>query len=253
MIHVEKPGAPVRLKRGVQITQQNRRKYNANIADYRSGSKTFEFDPNIYGHPSVREMLKDAQHGKCCFCEGRFDAHAAGDVEHYRPKGAVRQDKASTTVRPGYYWLAYSWENLYWCCQVCNRSNKREFFPLKFPAKRALSHKDNLAQEEPLIIDPGGKEDPRAHITFQQDRAVGSTALGRTTIKVIGLNRANLVEARLERLGEIKRLVEILEVWESDRSPGLEKVAKSALRELGRSIAPESVFSAMAMDYLSAL
>ena len=35
-----------------------------------------------------------------------------------------------------------------------NRSNKGHFFPLRNPASRARSHADNLAEEEPLILDP---------------------------------------------------------------------------------------------------
>ena len=151
-------------------------------------------------HTVVRETLKKAQNGKCCFCEGKFAAFAAADVEHYRPKGAVRQKEKSKAVLPGYFWLAYSWENLYWCCQVCNRSNKRDFFPLKDPAKRARSHADNLAEEEPLILDPGGLDDPSEHIGFHQELAVGLTEVGTNTIQLIGLNRAALVEERLTRL-----------------------------------------------------
>ena len=251
MIRVEKPGAPKRLERGVNVTARNCREYNANSANYQNGSTKFAFEREIYGHQSVRDLLKRCQHAKCCFCEGRFTAYAAGDVEHYRPKGAVRQDKASAVVRPGYYWLAYAWENLYWCCQTCNRANKREFFPLMDPTNRALSHNDDLAQEEPLLIDPGGREDPRDHITYKEDRAVGVTALGRTSIRVVGLNRLDLLEARLSRLSEIKMLVEIVGVWENSAPTKLEELAISARRELDKAIAPESVFSAMAADYLS--
>ena len=253
MIRVEKPHAPQRLRRGEEVTQKNCEEYDTNSADYKTGSRVFRFEREIYGHNSVREVLKECQHAKCCFCEGRFIAYAAGDVEHYRPKGAVRQDKASGVVRPGYFWLAYTWENLYWCCQTCNRSNKREFFPLTDPTKRAMSHNDDLAQEEPLIIDPGGGVDPRDHIRFQQDRAVGATELGRTTIQVVGLNRLDLLEARLTRLDEIKRLVEIVAVWESSAPRQLKELAISARRELDKAVAPESVFSAMVTDYLSAL
>lgn len=253
MIHVEKRLAPQRLQRGVQVTERNCREYEANRVSYQNGSRKFAFDREIYGHHSVRNALVECQHKKCCFCEGRFIAHAAGDVEHYRPKGAVRQDQASVAMRPGYFWLAYSWENLYWCCQACNRSNKREFFPLKDPTKRALSHNDDLAREVPLLIDPGGRENPRDHITFQHDRAVGVTALGKTTIQVVGLNRMDLLEARLSRLGEIKRLLEIVGIWENGAPAVLEELAISARQELGKAVASESVFSAMVADYLSAL
>ena len=253
MIHVEKPGAPQRLNRGEEVTERNCEEFEANSVDYQNGSKTFTFDRDIYGHHTVRKALKDCQHAKCCFCEGKFTTYAAGDVEHYRPKGVVRQDKNSAALKPGYFWLAYAWENLYWSCQTCNRSNKRDLFPLICPGKRALSHNDDLAREEPLIVDPGGRDDPRKHIAFRQDRAVGSTQRGRTTILVVGLNRLDLVEARLTRLGEIKRLVEIVGFWEKYALADLKELASSARRELDKATARESMFSAMVADYLSAL
>lgn len=253
MIRIVKPPSPKKLSEGVQETSENCDEYDLRPADYHAGTKRFSFPKTIYGHKSVRETLKRAQHRKCCFCEGTFLANAAADVEHYRPKGAVRQDQGMPLVRPGYYWLAYEWENLYWCCQTCNRSNKREFFPLRDPAKRAVSHHDDIAEEEPLILDPGGEEDPRKHITFRQEWAIGITLLGETTIRVLDLNREDLIEDRLTRLGRIRTLREIVRIWTTKGTPELEVLAVSASQELESAIAPESPFSAMAADYLSAL
>ncbi|MCY4304400.1 MAG: hypothetical protein OXC62_06420 [Aestuariivita sp.] len=178
-------------------------------------------------------------------------ANAAADVEHYRPKAAVKQDKASALERPGYYWLAYTWENLYFCCQICNRSQKRNLFPLKDPAKRVMSHHGDVGQEDPLLLDPGGDEDPRLHITFRQERAVGSTVFGETTIEVLGLNREALIEERLTRLKEIKTLSKIVRIWEAKGIQELEELAVSATAQLERAITPEAPFSAMVADYLS--
>ena len=253
MIRVVKPPSPQKLTDGIQKTNENCKAYDANPGDYQTGAKRFSFLTKIYGHKSVRETLMGAQHRKCCFCEGSFLANAAADVEHYRPKGAVRQNQASTPVKPGYYWLAYTWENLYWCCQTCNRSKKREFFPLQDPTKRAVSHHHDLAQEEPLLLDPGGEEDPREHITFRLERAVDLTLFGETTIQVMDLNRGDLIEDRLNRLGTIRTLRDIVGIWLSNGTPELEELAVSATQELERAIAPGSAFSAMAADYLSAL
>ena len=253
MIRVEKPCPPQRLDRGSEITEEHCEAFDENSADYQRGVRKFTFQRDIYSHQSVRRVLETAQFRKCCFCEGTFNAYAPGDVEHYRPKGAVFQDKDSAVARPGYFWLAYSWENLFWCCQVCNRSNKRDLFPLKDPGNRALSHHDDLAHEVPLILDPGGTEDPREHIAFRQERAVGLTDAGRTTIQVVGLNRVDLVEARLARLVEIKRLLDVVGIWESNGLAALEELAVRARRELENAVGPGSVFSAMAADYLSAV
>ena len=250
MIRVCKPRAPQKLASGEALTRRDCEAYQASRVDYENGTKKFEFERDIYGHKAVREALKKVQNGKCCFCEGKFAAFAAADAEHYRPKGAVRQNEKSRAVLPGYFWLAYSWENLYWCCQVCNRSNKRDFFPLKDPAKRARSHADNLAEEEPLILDPGSLDDPREHIGFHHELAVGLTEVGRNTIQLIGLNRAALVEERLARLAELNMLLKIVEISKLDPDRPLAELPEQASGKLEAAVLPEAEFSAMATNLL---
>ena len=207
MIRVTKPSHPPdALRDGADHTRADCAAYDANAVAYSTGKIRFGFDRNVYGHEAVRTALRKAQHRKCCYCEGRFEAFAPFDVEHYRPKGAVRQDENSQRQFPGYYWLAYSWENLYLCCQACNRSGKKDLFPLADDSVRARSHRDDVARESPLLLDPGGMDDPRAHVRFRQERAVGLTEAGRRTIEVLDLNRPELCDARLGRLKRIRTL-----------------------------------------------
>lgn len=251
MIRVCKPDMPRRLKEaGSARTKRDRTAYTANSNEYLSGARKFKFEPTIYGHKSVKDTLRNVQHGKCCFCEGRFEAFAAADVEHYRPKGAIQQDENSSRLIPGYYWLAYSWDNLYWCCQVCNRENKKNFFPLANPTKRARSHTDDIATEKPLILNPGGPEDPRRHIKFRDAIAVGSTKAGRKTIEILGLNRDPLVDERLKHLNELKRLQEIVEIFSSNPELKFLPALKKARHRLKAAVQSAAMFSAMAADFL---
>ena len=150
MIRVAKRACPDALRAGAERTRADRAAYDENAAAYSNGERRFDPDRAIYGHQTVRTALREAQHRKCCYCESRFDANAAAHVEHYRPKGAVRQDRESRRRFPGYYWLAYSWENLYWCCPVCN-GRKNDLFPLEEPTARARSHRDDVTREKPLL------------------------------------------------------------------------------------------------------
>lgn len=257
MIRVTKPPCPDALRVGADRTRADCAAYDENAAAYSGGEIKFEFDRNVYNHEAVRTTLREAQHRKCCYCEGRSDAFAAADVEHYRPKGAVRQDKKSQKQFPGYYWLAYSWENLYLCCQVCNRSGKRDLFPLADPAARARSHRDDVADESPLLLDPDGPEDPREHIRFRQERAVGLTDTGRRTIEVLGLNRPELCDARLGRLKQLRTLQQLVRVCtdsrefaDADRRDSARDQIAGARNELARAPSPSAIFSAMAADFL---
>ena len=245
MIRVTRPALPDALRVGAARTEAHCAAYDDNAAAYSAGKIKFRFDDKVYGDEAVKTLLREAQHRKCCYCEGRFDECAPFDVEHYRPKGAVRQDQQSQRQFPGYYWLAYSWENLYLCCPICNRSGKKDLFPLADDAERARSHRDNIARESPLLLDPGGADDPREHIRFRQERAVGLTEAGRRTIDVLGLNRPELCEARLGRLKQIRTLQLC-----ADRTELAEIDLQDARDQLARAPLPSAIFSAMAADFL---
>ena len=244
MIRVIKPPTPPqKLETGAARTEQD------GIA-YSNGKKHFDFDRTIYGHPIVKHALSVAQHQKCCFCEGRFGAYAPADVEHYRPKGATRQDENSPTVVPGYFWLAYSWDNLYYCCQVCNRNNKKNFFPLTNPDMRVRAPNGDLNDEHPLILDPGGRKDPREHIKFRYEHVVGKTDAGRQTIRFLGLNRASLIEERLKHLRRLRAFSDVLRLSRDSTDPEDIQAQRRAVQELTAAVCSASEFSAMAADFL---
>ena len=83
------------------------------------------------------------------------------------PRRAIDRTPEDPLVQPGYYWLAYEWSNLLFCCRLCNQQFKRNHFPLADPARRARSHRDDIGQEEPLLINPA-IEDPAAFLEFRE-------------------------------------------------------------------------------------
>src|SRR5437016_1604606 len=122
MIPIVKPAAPaVLVTRGPAATQQLCDAYQSAPADYQRGTKTFAFDASLYGAATVKDTLRIAQHKKCAFCESYFAHVGFGDVEHFRPKAGYKQRDSDELKRPGYYWLAYDWSNLFYSCQLCNQ------------------------------------------------------------------------------------------------------------------------------------
>jgi uncharacterized protein (TIGR02646 family) len=251
MVRVRKSALPPqRLTQGNAATQNNCAAFDADSLSFVEGVISFSFDNTIYGHASVKKQLAQEQHGKCCYCENKFDAAAPGDVEHFRPKMGVRQDKGHPLENPGYYWLAYTWSNLYFSCINCNRSGKKSFFPLKDGTKRARIHTDSIQDEEPLLLDPGGLDNPRDHIHFHREVAFGVTPRGRQTIKTLKLDRESL---NAERRDEFKRLVELKKLvtaFDANPSQQYSNLAKSARRYLEEAVKPTAKFSAMAQDLL---
>lgn len=164
----------------------------------------------LYRHPDVKAQLKTDQNGKCAYCERKFNGDY-GAVEHYRPKGGWQQEHGDALKKPGYYWLAYEWENLLFSCDECNTSCKKNLFPLANPDSRDIGNRD-ISSEDPLLVNPA-TEDPGAYIAFHKEMAVPRmvdgmpSAKGMRTIDVLGLNnRLVLKQARREVFFEVKAL-----------------------------------------------
>lgn len=245
--------APLRLAQGDSATATHCAVVVANSQSYVNGLESFDFSKEIYGHASVKKQLKKEQHGKCCYCEGKFEGTSSGDVEHFRPKMWVLQDRGQPKEYPGYYWLVYSWPNLYFSCEICNRSFKKNFFPLKDSTKRAKIHTDNINDEQPLLLDPGGPDDPRDHIHFHGEVAKGITEKGRKTVSTLKLDRTALNEERLVVANYIRRMKDIVIMFEENPSPECAVILDDVRIYLARAVEPDAIYSAMAQDLLRQL
>jgi uncharacterized protein (TIGR02646 family) len=214
VIHIiRSPSPAILLRRGRRATEELKTAFEAATDKYLTGEWTFreEFDSTIYGDPSVKDALRAAQHGKCAFCESSFGHVAYGDVEHFRPKAGYKQRPEDGLGRPGYYWLAYEWGNLFYSCQLCNQRFKQNLFPLANPHRRAKSHRDDIALENPLLLDPA-MYDPAQFLSFQSEVVypLENNPIGQTTIEILGLNRGELTERRRQHLRSIRWLAELL-------------------------------------------
>lgn len=217
MIRIHKTAASpaILTTSGVTETGNVEASYNATPVQYRTRAgtpprmvKKMKFDATIYGHQSVKTLLISDQHEKCCFCESKFSETSHGDVEHFRPKGGYKKLAARTMTYPGYYWLAYNWDNLMFSCEKCNQSYKKNAFPLRNEATRKKDHihANTIAGEDRLLINPI-IEDPSIWITFHEEVpvAVGGNQKGQLSIDTFGLDRFN--DERLEYLKLLKLAV----------------------------------------------
>ena len=246
MIHFAKPNEipQVLLNHGSARTQQDCQAYADDSTAYDSGDLTFEFSNHIYGATEVRDLLKELQHNKCCYCESKT---SPGRIDHYRPKGAVRQSEESARVRPGYYWLAYGWDNLVLACEDCNRK-KSDLFPLEDTERRARNHLDRLDLEAPLLLNPYVEMNPDAHLTFVGPACHPRTTRGRITATLLELNRPMLQEERQRILSDLECL------WIVVRDPNTRDALRHTARDRVDALArPDSPYSSMVRDYLRAV
>ena len=257
MIRVQKPDRPPFMLTAAASPDSRGAKNRgpaltaALIAEADAGETDFSFRSETYGAKSVKKALIAAQNRKCCFCESEVTAVAHGDVEHFRPKGGWDQEDGAGLQKPGYYWLAYDWTNLYLACQICNQSFKRNLSPLADPSARARRHTDNVTAERPLLIDPGA-EDPEAVIGWRGEVPVprGGDARGAATIRITGLDRPILNDARLRHLDDLRLfrdLADLLaDIPTAERTPEEEDQLGRLRNRLADAVRDDAVYAAMA-------
>ena len=179
MIKIDKTSVAV----PVLLTTKGVDETTRNIVAYNAGERVFSINNSIYGHFSVKETLVKLQNDKCCFCERKISAGEPGHIEHYRPKGGYKKDDNTKIVKPGYFWLAYHFDNLFFSCNRCNTSYKKNYFPLADETKRVTNPNEVIANEDPLIICPS--VDPTPYLIFEKEiiKPNDKSIKGKETIK----------------------------------------------------------------------
>ncbi|WP_300978631.1 hypothetical protein [Flavobacterium sp.] len=208
MIKIIKPDAPQNLiTRGQAQTNLDLKDYNDKTEQYNSGVLKFEASTAIYNSDIVRQTLELAHHNKCCYCETK-DVRSNKDVEHFRPKRAYSESSEGKSKYPGYFWLAYDWENLFLACQVCNQIFKNDFFPIQNENFRAQTNDLSIENEQSILIHPS-KDNPEEHIGYREHLPYGITERGNKTIYFLGFGKINEdKEYSVKQRSRIKLLVE---------------------------------------------
>jgi uncharacterized protein (TIGR02646 family) len=193
-----------------------------------------EFAFTVYRDRSVRDTLEKLFLDKCAYCETKIGAADESEIEHWRPKAAVKEDDGSRALGV-YHWLATSWENLLLSCLKCNRprrfriqggdedeeawerSGKGMLFPLA-PGNVRATKAGEEAAEQPLLLNPC-RDRPDSYLEFvlfdegeRKKGLVGPKGVsgrrfdrGFRSIDVYSLNRPPLVERRRRELTELQR------------------------------------------------
>jgi hypothetical protein len=183
-------------------------------------------DADVYsGQKNYYASLNGMFFGKCAYCETSIFQGFSGDIEHFRPKGNVKDSNGRTaktkinnieTEHPGYYWLAYNSQNLLLSCELCNRPNKQrssdnrtigkhDFFPLETDFR--ASKPGDEVNELPSLLNPL-LDNPDDHLKIDETGVLTfTTSRGDKTIRLLGLNERDLPNARREKYLEVRRLV----------------------------------------------
>jgi hypothetical protein len=166
-----------------------------------------------YRAPEIKSALVARSHGKCMYCESPVTRTHPGEIEHIFP----------VSVRPE---LVVEWGNLGFVCHECNW--------------RKLDYHD---PDLPLV-DPYS-EDPGDHVLIVGPviRHRPGSVRGRKTIKQVGLDRPELVEARMERIRGLEALLDqVARLSEAERA-----VVQS---EIERELADDRPYSGTGRAYV---
>lgn len=197
-----------------------------------------DYKSNFYG----------AQRHKCAWCEA-LDTTEPGAVDHYRPKAEVGRLESpghevdhGTNVRdrcvgkvhsPGYWQLAYDWDNWLFVCNRCNSGWKRTLFPV---AEEPHPHPDGRCT--PLLLNPYDDGDPIDHLDFSdigQIEALNDSPRGRATIETCGLDRETLRSARAQIVTQVRTWMDVIDLAGTTEQ---REVALRGLRDLAHDGAP---------------
>ena len=216
---------------------------------------------DISGYRDVAKELWTVQHYKCCYCEQKLPL-SYNDVEHFRPKGrAIR--KPGCTLTHGYWWLAFSWDNLLYACPSCNRSAKNDQFPLLNGSVSLLESALPPGAEVPMLLDPGSQINPVEHIEYiEQPIGPGSSTThwwarprnasiyGNQTIEVCKLNVNEHRELRNDYFATTVT-PQVNALQEAINSKSQQAIRREFERAMGL-LAPNNAYVGFAYDALRA-
>lgn len=170
-----------------------------------------------YRHPDIKAALEKETNCKCAYCESKMKHISFEDIEHILPK--------KKAARPDLY---VEWTNLTLACEVCNRTNKKDYYDPKLPLVN------------PYVDDPDKYFIILGTIISSKD----NNERGFVSESTLDLNRPELVERRNERLKAISAL---LYMWAKELNPTIKDVLEKQIR---REYGPEKEYSAFVKEFV---
>lgn len=221
----------------------------------------------------LKSELAPIMNDKCWYTEAP-QAGTDTDVDHFRPKNAVKGVKKSGTdeIHPGYWWLAFDPANYRYSCIVANRrrrdvetgfvGGKADEFPLWDETNRAWCQTDDCDIEQPLLIDPCNPadvaliifgEDGEAKPRHEESKSPRFFAKADRSIKLYHINHTDFVKARIKLRDSIMKFVEDARTYYKRLDSGnadADRAYMRAIEELRKACNEKAPFSGFAMEIL---
>jgi hypothetical protein len=183
----------------------------------------------------IRNWLLSQFNNKCWYSEAQ-DSVSSIHVDHYRPKGRVKQELGAI-LEGGYWWLAFRWDNYRICGQLLN-VKKGDLFPIIEGNRCTADDPVSLQLEAPSLIDPLSDQTRLISYEKDEDACVAVIAAGiiepditraKKTIEIMGMNlRPRLNEKRNQFWDKCR--MRIAEHQNASGPQALRLVAKSSAK-----------------------
>jgi hypothetical protein len=196
---------------------------------------------DLWRDDRIRNWLLSQFNNKCWYSEAQ-DSVSSIHVDHYRPKGRVKEAPGSN-FEPGYWWLAFDWNNYRICGQLLN-VKKGDLFPIIEGLRCTANNPVSLQLEAPVLIDPLTDQTRLISYEKDEDACIAVVAAGisapdinraKSTIEIMGLNlRPRLNEKRNEFWDKCKMKIDEYQNASGAQVLRLiaEASAKAALKEM---------------------
>jgi uncharacterized protein (TIGR02646 family) len=152
-----------------------------------------DYQKGRYNNAEIKDALVAETSGKCAYCESKVLHIDFGDIEHILPK----------KERPE---LWFDWDNLTLACGVCN-NKKRAYYSEVLP-----------------LLDPY-EDEPEGRLLFFGPfvRAAPGDESACITERQLDLNRAKLLERRIERMDNLLKQATVMQGASAELRPVLQE------------------------------
>lgn len=209
----------------------------------------------LWKNPILKEDFKNHFYSKCWYTEVSFAGFDI-DIDHFRPKSAIKQYKDynfnSELSDCGYYWLKNDVLNYRASCVLANRprgnGGKREWFPLKNESP-LLTEQGQLV-EITLLLDPCERKDVEL-ISFMGNEieCTSTDQFNKERVKVsselYNLVHTDIKTKRIKVWNEVEKTLEEYEATEISE--------RVCLRRLVELVNRNTEFSACAISAVNSL
>jgi len=199
-----------------QILVEREADWTQELMDYiQSEQKVPKTVKSRYNDKNIKNALMAETNDKCAYCESKITHISHGDIEHILPKSKVH-DKT------------FSWDNLTIGCSICNL-NKKDYYDPSTPLLNPYT--DNPEKKlifcGPLIFSAAGE------------------ISAEVTIKILKLDRTELLERRVEHLNNLDPL---LKQFQLSENPTLKELILNDIKNMYKS---DKEFSLMTEQFVN--